>query len=155
MKPDCLNERDLILLHYGETPDGTTAAAAATHLAACPACRARRERLAADLARMPAPADPDPVVATRIAVRVNERLNRRYRWMPAAGAAVAGAIALATAVIIWLPTPGSQQPLTGGPPLAGIHAPAPGSQPPAPDLDLLEQLDFLQELETLQAIEGV
>jgi len=153
MKPDCLNERDLILLHYGETPDGTTAAAATSHLAACPACRARRERLAADLARMPAPADPDPVVATRITARVHERLNRRHRWLPLAGAGIAGAIALVLAAVIWLP--GNQPPATGNQPLASLQSRTPSPQPPAPDLDLLEQLDFLQELETLQAIEGV
>jgi len=153
MKPDCLNERDLILLHYGDPPDGTTSDAAAAHLADCNVCRARRERLAADLARMPAPTDPDPLVATRIAARVHERLNRRHRWLPLAGAGVAGAIALVLAAVIWLP--GNPPPATGHQPLASLQSRTPSSQPPAPDLDLLEQLDFLQELETLQAIEGV
>lgn len=153
MNPDCLNERDLILLHYGEAPDGTTAGAAAAHLAACPACRTRRDRLADDLSRIPASSDPDPAVATRIAIRVSERLQRRYRWMPATGVAVASAIALVLAAVIWLP--GNQLPATTGQPVASIHIPPPGPQAPASDLELLEQLDFLEELETLQAIEGV
>jgi anti-sigma factor RsiW len=159
MNPTCLNERDLILLHYGETPEQTTPAAAAAHLAACPACQARRARLAADLARIPAATDPDPAVATRIAARVTERLNRRHRWLPAAGAAVAGAIALTLAVVVWLPS--HQSPVTTSqPPVASSEQPFVG--PPQPvirqatlDLDLLDQLDLLEELETLRAIEGV
>ena len=159
MNPNCLNERDLILLHYGESPEQTTPAAAAAHLAACPACQARSVRLAADLARIPAATDPDPAVATRIAARVTERLNRRHRWLPAAGAAVAGAIALTLAVVVWLPS--HQSPATNSQsPVASIEQPFVG--PPRPvirqatlDLDLLDQLDLLEELDTLQAIEGV
>ena len=166
MKPDCLNEHDLILLHYHETPDGTTPEAAAAHLAACAACRTRRERLAADLARIPAVAGPDPVVATRIAARVNERLHEKRHWLPVAGTAVAGALALTLAVFVWLP--GNQQPATDKQHLvASNQQPAVSNEqqfvgPPQPvirqaalDLDLLEQLDLLEELETLQAIEGV
>jgi len=153
MKADCLNERDLILLHYGEVPDGATPELAAAHLAACTACRLRSRQLAADLARIPAAADPDPVVATRIAARVNERLSRKPRWQPAAGVAVAGAIALVLAVLVWLP--GSQQPAPSNQPIANSQAPAPSPQQPAFDLDLLDQLDLLEELETLQALEGV
>jgi hypothetical protein len=165
MNPNCLTERDLILLHYGERPEQTTPAAAATHLAACPDCQARRMRLAADLARIPAAADPDPAVATRIAARVTERLQRKPRWLPVAGAAVAGAIALALAVVVWLPN--NQPPATGNQPLASLQSPVASSEqpfvgPPQPlnrqatlDLDLLDQLDLLEELETLQAIEGV
>ena len=159
MNPNCLHESDLTLLHYGEAPEQTTPAAAAAHLAACPDCQARRTRLAADLARIPLAADPDPAVATRIAARVTERLNRKPRWLPAAGAAVAGTIALAMAVIVWLP--GNRQPATSHqPPVASIEQPFVG--PPRPvirqatlDLDLLDQLDLLEELDTLQAIEGV
>ncbi|MCM2266097.1 MAG: hypothetical protein NDI73_12995, partial [Desulfuromonadales bacterium] len=103
MKPDCLNERDLTLLHYGEVPDGITPDAASAHLTACAACRARREQLATDLARIPKVPDPDPVVATRIVARVNERLHAKRRWLPTAGAAVAGAIALTLAVVVWMP----------------------------------------------------
>jgi anti-sigma factor RsiW len=159
MNPNCLNERDLILLHYGESPEQTTPAAAAAHLAACPACQARRARLADDLARIPAATDPDPAVANRIAARVTERLNRRHRWLPAAGAAVAGAIALTLAVVVWLPS--HQSPATNSQsPVASSEQPFVG--PPQPvirqatlDLDLLDQLDLLEELETLQDIEGV
>mgnify|MGYP001241848043 CR=1 FL=1 len=159
MKPDCLNERDLILLHYGETPDRMTAAAAAAHLDACPACRLRATRLAADLGRIPVAAEPDPAVATRIAARVTERLHGRRRWLPLAGAAVAGTIALATALVVWLPA--NQAPVPGNP-VATVspQLPATSIQPAAIrqaalDIDLLEQLDLLENLETLQAIEGV
>jgi len=159
MNTDCLHERDLILLHYGEAPEWTTPAAAAAHLATCPTCRARRERLANDLARIPAMADPDPAVATRIAARVGERLQRRSRWLPATGAAVAGAVALAMAVVVWLP--GNQPPLTNhAQPIANLEQPFVGPMQPiirqaTLDLDLLDKLDLLEELETLRAIEGV
>jgi len=172
MNPNCLHESDLILLHYGEAPEQTTPAAAATHLATCPDCQTRRTRLAADLARIPAPAEPDPAVATRIAARVTERLNRKSRWLPAAGAAVAGTIALALMVVVWMPS--NQPPATGNQPLTSLQSPVSSPQsslasseqpfvgPPQPvirqatlDLDLLDQLDLLEELETLQAIEGV
>jgi len=154
MNPNCLLESDLTLLHYGEAPEQTTPAAAAAHLAACPDCQARRTRLAADLARIPLAADPDPAVATRIAARVTERLNRKPRWLPAAGAAVASAIALAMAVIVWLPD--NRQPATSHqPPVVNLQSPVPSPQQPALDLDLLDQLDLLEELETLRAIEGV
>jgi predicted anti-sigma-YlaC factor YlaD len=166
MKPDCLNERDLILLHYGEVPERTTPAAAAAHFAACPACRARLEQLAADLARIPAEADPDPAVATRIAARVTERLHRKPRWQPAAGAVVAGAVALAMAVIVWIPH-NRQPPISSQQPAISLQRPVTSSEqpfvgPPRPvvhqatlDLDLLDKLDLLEELETLRAIEGV
>jgi hypothetical protein len=154
MNSNCLNERDLILLHYGESPEQTTPAAATAHLAACPACQVRRARLAADLARIPAATDPDPAVATRIATRVTERLNRRHRWLPAAGAAVAGTIALTMAAIVWIPD--NQPPATSNqPPVVNLRSPVPSPQQPILDLDLLDQLDLLEELETLQDIEGV
>ncbi len=149
MNSDCLNDRDLILLHYGETPDR---AAAATHLAGCPGCRDRAGQLAAALSRIPAPAEPDPHAATRVAARVNERLVRRHRWLPMAG--ITAAAALGLAVVLWIPL---DQPLTPGsqPPVASIETPSVGQPPPAPELDLLEQLELLEELETLRAIEGV
>lgn len=159
MKPDCLNDRNLILLHYGETPDGTTAAVAAAHLNTCTDCRSRQQRLAAELARIPVIADPDPAVGTRIAARVTERLNGKRRWLPAAGAAVAGAVALTMAVVVWMP--GNQQPATDNPQLVTsnhqqfVGPPRPAAHQATLDLDLLEQLDLLEELETLQAIEGV
>jgi hypothetical protein len=150
MNSECLNERDLLLLHYREAAEHPQAIA---HFAACPSCQARAVRLAADLARIPPLADPDPAVATRLAARVHERLNRPRRWLPAAGAAVAGAIALAVAVVVWVPD--SRQPATTNQPLASLHAPATSTQSPGLDLGLLEQLDLLEELETLRAIEGV
>lgn len=159
MKPDCLNDRNLILLHYGETPDGTTPAAAAAHLATCTDCRSRQQRLAVDLACIPVIADPDPVVATRVAARVNERLNRKRRWLPVAGVALAGAMALTMAVVVWIPD--NRQPATDNPQLFTtnhqqfVGPPQPATHQATLDLDLLEQLDLLEELETLQAIEGV
>lgn len=162
MKPDCLSDRDLLLLHYGERPDGASPAAAAAHLADCAACRAHGAKLAADLARIPAPADPDPAVATRIAARVDERLRTRHRGLPWAGAVAAGAVALAMAVVVWLPAgrqlPADSPQMAGNGPSA-IEQPFVG--PPRPllqatlDLELLDKLDLLEELETLRAIEGV
>ena len=146
MNTNCLSERDLVLMHYGETPDGVTPAAAAAHLSDCSNCQARMESLAADLTRIPAIADPHPSATSRVAARVTSRLSRKRRWLPIAGAATAGAIALAMAVVVWIP---KQQPATSSPQLVT------SSQQPALDLDLLEQLDLLEELETLQDIEGV
>lgn len=166
MNRDCLNEQDLILLHYGELPEGVAPAEATAHLAACASCRTRREQLAADLARIPALADPDPMVATRIAARVNERLRQKRRWLPMAGAVTAGAVTLAMAVLIWSPD-NRQADIANQPLLTSSQQPANSTEqlfigPPRPelrqatlDLDLLEQLDLLEELETLRDIEGV
>jgi hypothetical protein len=153
MKPDCLIDRDLILLHYGEAPDGTTPAAAAVHLAACGVCRARSQQLATDLSRIPAPTDPGPAVATRIAARVNERLKRRYRWLPLAGAAAASAMALAMSLVVFLPTGNqtpSPQPLAFSPQVVATL----GLEEVMPDIDFLEDLELIRNLELLQQIEG-
>lgn len=158
MNANCLNERDLILLHYGETPDGTTCAAATAHLSGCPACRMRLEQLATELNRIPTvPADPDPVAATRVAARVNERLQQRHRWLPVAGAAAAGVVAMAMAVMVFLP---ANQPLAPSPQIASseqlfVGPPRPVIRQATLDLDLLEQLELLEEFETLRDIEGV
>ncbi len=148
MNTNCLSERDLVLMHYGEAPDGATPAAAAAHLSACSTCQARMGSLAADLTRIPVIAEPHPSATTRVAARVTARLTRKRRWLPIAGAATAGAIALAMAIVVWMPS-FQQQPATSSPQLVTT------SQQPALDLDLLEQLDLLEELETLQDIEGV
>ena len=166
MNRECLNEHDLILLHYGESPEGITLNAATAHLADCVSCRTRRERLAAELAHIPTIADPDPAVATRITARVNARLQQKRRWLPVAGAATAGAIALAMAVVVW--SPDQRNPALGNQPVVtSSPQPATSSEqlfvgPPRPalrqanlDLDLLDQLDLLEELETLRDIEGV
>jgi predicted anti-sigma-YlaC factor YlaD len=153
MKTNCLNERDLLLCHYGEAPDEMTTAAATAHLAGCPDCQARRERLATDLSRLPAAADPDPVAATRVTARVSERLQQKRRWLPMAGAVSAAALVLA--LVVWMPpfdqprSPVSQQPV------ASTQSPTLGPPPMVLDLDLLDQLDLLEDLETLQALEGV
>ena len=149
MKPDCLNERDLILLYYGEAPDGITPKAAATHLAACAACRRRSDQLADDLAGIPVPSDPDPVVATRIAARVGERLGRKPRWLPLAGTAAASAIALAMAVIVWMPATSPQSPAPNPQVVASLSL-----EEEVPDLDFLEDLELIRNLELLQQIEG-
>src|SRR5512139_3994768 len=96
MNRNCLSERDLILLHYGETPEQISAAAASAHLVVCPDCQARRARLAADLSRIPPLAEPEPAATTRVAARVSERLIRRAtrRWLPALGAATVATAAL-------------------------------------------------------------
>lgn len=148
MNTNCLSERDLVLMHYGEAPDGVTPAVAAAHLSTCATCQTRMESLAADLTRIPAIADPQPSATSRVAARVTARLSRKRRFLPIAGAATAGAIALAMAIVVWMPN-FQQQPATGSQQLATT------SQRPVLDLELLEQLDLLEELETLQAIEGV
>jgi anti-sigma factor RsiW len=153
MKPDCLLDRDLTLLHYGEAPDGMTPQAAAAHLATCDACRKRSTLLAADLARIPAASDPDPVVATRIAARVNERLNRHRdrRWLPALGGAAAATLALVIALATWSPQTGTEP----------VPSPATASlatnslEEDLPDLDFLEDLELIEELDLLRQIEGV
>ncbi len=153
MKPDCLNERDLILLHYGEAPEGLTLSAATAHLAGCPGCRERRDRLVADLARIPAIADPDPVVATRIAARVNERLQggSARRWLPL----ISGAAVAAAALVITFTALSPQQ---GIEPAAPPVAPTMVSidvEEEMPDIEFLEELELIEELEFLRQIEGV
>jgi len=154
MKPDCLNEPDLILLHYGEAPDGTTPEAAAAHLAACGSCRLRSTQLAAELARIPAATDADPAAATRIAARVSERLDRRFRWLPLAGAATASAIALAMAIVVFLP--GNQSPALSPQPLAAspLLIASLDLEDEMPDIDFLEDLELIRNLELLQQLEG-
>lgn len=153
MNPDCLHDRDLTLLHYGEAPDRTTPAAAAAHLAACPACQARRARLAADLARIPAPAEPHPVVTTRIVTRVNERLVARHSrlGLPVAGGAAVAVLALVVTFATW-------------PWRAGVEIPGQPEAPTAsvltldedmPEIDFLEELELIRDLEFLRQIEGV
>ncbi|NJC88984.1 MAG: hypothetical protein FIB02_10735 [Desulfuromonas sp.] len=153
MKPDCLNERDLILLHYGECPDGATPAAAADHLAACAACRARQEQLALELARIPAAVDPEPAVATRIAARVNERLGRRsaLRWLPVLG----GAAVAAAALIITFAVRSPQPELVQIQPPTTANSTAMNLEEDLPDIDFLEDLDVIEALELLRQIEGV
>ena len=153
MKPDCLNERDLILLHYGEAPDRTTPEAAAAHLAACDACRRRCAQLAAELARIPAAIDPDPAVAIRIAARVNERLNRRpaRHWLPALGGAAAAASALVLALALWSPQTG----IENTQPPAPVSIAALNPEEDMPDIDFLEDLELIEELELLRQLEGV
>jgi hypothetical protein len=151
MNRDCLSERDLILLHYGEPPERTTPAAASVHLAACPDCRGRQERLAADLGRIPG-IDPDPAAATRIAARVTERLHhRRRRWLPVAGAAVAATAALVITLTLRSPQTGSEQiALPATPSLTTLIL-----EEEMPDLDFLENLELIEDIELLQQIEGV
>ena len=150
MNPDCLNERDLILLHYRETPEPPQAAA---HLAACPACQARALWLAADLARIPTPAEPDPAVATRLAARVNERLQQRggRRGGVILGGMAAALLALVVTFATWSSQPGLEVISQPGPqPLAVLDL-----DEALPDIDFLEELELISNLELLKKIEGV
>lgn len=155
----CLTERDLILLHYGETPDTVTAETAETHLATCADCRERRDRLTADLARVPMAGDPDPAVGTRLVARINERLAGRQRHWPVFGSAAAGLVALGLVAVVWVPRdqpapPSIMQPaITTAKPFVG--PPRPFIREELLDFDLLEQLDLLEELETLKELEGM
>jgi len=153
MNTDCLHDRDLILLHYDETPERTTPAAAAEHLAACPACRARQERLAADLARIPAMADPDPVVATRIAARVNERLSaKRNRFrVPMMGGATVAALVLVVTLTKWSWHDAGEQRRPIEPATEATLV----MEEDLPDIDFLEDLELIDNLELLLQIEGV
>lgn len=153
MNPDCLHDRDLTLLHYGEAPDRTTPAAAADHLATCPACQARRARLAADLARIPAPAEPDPVVTTRIVARVNEQLGARHGRLrlPVAGGAAVAVLALVVTFATWPWRAGVEMPGQPQTPTAAVL----DLEEAMPDIDFLEELELISDLELLRQIEGV
>lgn len=153
MKPDCLHERDLILLHYGEDPEGTALSAATAHLAGCPGCRDRQQRLAADLAGIPAIPDPDPTAAARIIARVSERLARRRqrRWLPVLGGAAVAAAALVLTFVVQPPRQGMEQ--AAQPTAAPIVTLA--LEEEMPDLEFLEELELIEELELLRQIEGV
>lgn len=152
MKPDCLNDQELTLLHYGEASD-QLAATAAGHLVGCTDCRSRQTRLASALARLPKASEVDPMAVTRLTARVGERLQKRHRWLPAAGAILAGTAALAIALVVWQPADAPQQVAVTPPQPVKIQRTA--AMQATLDLDLLDKLDLLQELETLQAIEGV
>jgi len=150
MNPDCLTERDLILQHYGEAAAHPDAAA---HLAACAGCRTRADRLAADLARIPAHADPDPAVATRIAARVGERLQQRRgrRTIPLLGGMAAALLAVVVTYTTWSTQPAVE--LLNRPavqPMATLDL-----DEAVPDIEFLEDLELISNLELLKKIEGV
>ena len=153
MNRDCLSERDLILLHYAETPEQTSAATAAAHLLVCPDCQARKARLAADLSRILPLAEPEPAATTRVAARVGERLSRRAarRWLPALGAAAAATAALVITFAVRSPQNNVVQVGPATPPsIVSMNL-----EEELPDADFLENLELIEELELLQQIEGV
>jgi len=99
---------DLTALLDGALPERRRAEVE-RHLAACPTCRAERDRLAAALSMLgalPAPPEPSPWFATRLEARLAEEpppapglLSRlaRWRWrlaVPATALAAAAAVTL-------------------------------------------------------------
>lgn len=155
MSTPCLNERDLILLHYGEPPETLSATAAAAHLHDCAACRQRHAALAGELARLPAAAPLDPVAALRVTGRVRARLHRSpaRRWLPVLGGTVAAAAAL---VITLVTLPHEDRAPVSDPQLvSSLHGPEEEMDDEMPDLDFLEEYELLEELDFLQQLEGV
>ncbi len=79
-----LAEDDLVLLHYGESKDRTEAA---RHLAACAACRERRDRLGAVLAAVDSVQAPhrDDLFAARVWRRLEPHLTGAAAARPPTG----------------------------------------------------------------------
>jgi hypothetical protein len=148
-KPICLTEQDLTLLHYGETPQSLDRSRASQHLAGCPACRDRLQRLAHDLEFLPVN-EPDfgPHSASRMASRVIDRLPRRRRLLPVMAGAFS-AVVIVFAANFWTTRP---EPVLHN---ASIKQSPMIEQVALPDVDLLENLDLLKELDTLSDIVGV
>lgn len=153
MSTPCLNERDLLLLHYGEPPESISATAAAAHLHDCAACRQRHAALAGELARLPAAAPLDPVAALRVTAKVRSRLRRSpsRRWLPVLGGTAAAAAALAITLVA-LPPRDTARP-AAQPAISLTHSTV--EEDEMPDLDFLEEYELLEELEFLEQLEGV
>ncbi len=148
-KTTCLNEQDLTLLYYGETPDSVSLLEAHRHIKGCPACQQRQLQLERTMQALPQrPCELDPHYATRLTARVVERIPRRRFALPA----VAGGLAAAVVVFsftFWKPEPLL---VTHN---AAVHPSAVTENTPSPDIDLLENLDLLRELDTLSELTGV
>jgi anti-sigma factor RsiW len=102
--------RDDLTAHLDGALDPGRGAEVEAHLAACPACRAERDRLSAALATLasaPPPPPPPADFERRFQARLARELERRpsfperlaavrWRWLaPVAGAAAAAAVAVA------------------------------------------------------------
>jgi anti-sigma factor RsiW len=146
----CLSNQELVLHYYGELPaDGEQV----RHLSGCPHCAERFAELGRDLARLPELAyEPDHAAATRMAARLQEKLQRRRsRWLPVMGAATAATLALVVATIIW--SPGTQPVQTVK--VTNQAQAQLNYDDDLPDVDFLDDLDLLQNLDVLSQIEGV
>lgn len=165
-KRTCLDDQDLTLLHYDETPIVMDLETARRHLAECTACRARQlslERVLHGLPRLDP--DLDPHHATRMAARVKDRLPRRRSFLPA----VATVMTAATAVLVvstWAPqrqvlhNSSVNQQVTDQQETPQVTdqqetSQATDQQETPPEVDLLENLELLKELDTLSEIAGV
>lgn len=153
MNTPCLNERDLILLHYGEAPESMPAADAATHLRDCAGCRKRQAELGADLAHLPQAGPDDPAAGLRVTAKVRGRLRRSppRRWLPVLGGTAAAAAALAITLVA-LPPRETARP-AAQPAISLTHSTV--EEDEMPDLDFLEEYELLEELEFLEQLEGV
>ncbi|MDT8445170.1 MAG: hypothetical protein RQ722_12815, partial [Desulfuromonadales bacterium] len=132
---NCPSEQDLILHYYGELPATDERV---HHLADCPLCEKRVSALRHDLAKLPDLShEPDFAAGTRMAARVNERLNRRRRnWIPVLGASSAAAVAVVITLSIWSPM--SQQKQTVQYPLQPLTVASLNED--MPDIDFIEDL---------------
>jgi len=147
---NCLSEQDLILYYYNElSPDSIPA----KHVADCPLCAERFATLSSELAHLPDMTfKPDHAAGTRMAARVNERLQARHRnWLPALAASVVATVALVITIYNW--SPQNQQIQTAQ--LANSSVTTVNFNDDMPDIDFLEDLEVLKDLDVLRQIEGV
>jgi len=147
---NCLSEQDLILHYYNELPPESIQV---RHVADCPTCTKRFATLSNELAHFPDMTfKPDHAAGTRMAARVNERLQgRRRNWLPALAASAVATIALVITIYGW--SPEKQQIQTAQ--LANPAVTAMNFNDDMPDIDFLEDLEVLRDLDLLRQIEGV
>lgn len=146
----CLTAQDLTLLYYEELSDNSSQA---KHIVECLHCREKLAQLSHELKRIPQLEYPDhPAMATRMAARVNEQLQRpRRRWLPITSTLAVSACALIATIMVWTPQPEVPQPAQ-----VTMTSPATLSlEGEMPDIDFLEDMELLMELELLSQVEGV
>lgn len=149
MKSGCLNDQELTLHYYGELTENTHHS---QHLSECLVCTKRLAELRKDLELLPKlDHTGHPAVATRMAARVSENLNRpRRRWIPAISTLTVSACALIATFIMWSPPQDLPQTAQTTLTPAAINL-----DEDMPDIDFLEDMDLLLELDLLSQVEGV
>lgn len=147
----CLTEQELTLLHYGELPADSIQS---EHITTCSRCQEKLAQLSSELRALPQLNYTEhPAVATRMAARVNERLQRpRRRWVPALSALAVSACALVATIMIWNP---QQQNMQQRSQVTSAQTPLVSIEDEMPAVDFLEEMDLLMELDLLSQVEGV
>ena len=148
----CLKDQDLTLLHYGELPSDSNQA---RHVSNCQKCQKKLTELSSELESLPKiDYIEHPAIATRMAARVTEQLQRpRRRWLPITGTLAVSTCALVATFMVWSPQQETQQ-ITKLTATTQTEASI-SLEGEMPDIDFLEDMELLMELELLSQVEGV